>query len=178
MKKIIHPQNPSFLKGYYLGIELTKDEVDISDIERIAKSRGFREQDYHHITVLHQSSFLSLFNKFSSFEQKKVLEKIEDLIQDIDWSFTPKNIYYVAGLVPASKTGTVDESREAYIRTIEMPGIDLFITKLNKILNGNITLRFPHITLFTKGENKNPKYYGIPINTIEEFKKLTTKKII
>jgi len=177
MKKTIHPQNPAFYKDYYLGIGLTKEQVDISDVEKIARKKGFREQNHRHITILNEKTFLPLFNKFDKSKQKKILHEIDALIKKTDWNFTPKDIYYVAGRVSANTDGTVEESRESFIRSVEMPSINTFIIKLNKILQADIPFRFPHITLFTKGEGENPKFYGIPISSKEEFKKLKTKKI-
>lgn len=177
MAKTIHPNSPHFTDDYYLGIELTKAQVDVSEIGDIAKTKGFREQTFRHITILSEKTFVPLFEKFNDSEKKKVLEAINNLIQKTDWSFTPKGVYYVAGNFPADITRTVPEFRESYIRKVTMPDMDNFIVELNKILKSDIPLRFPHITLFTKGEGKNPAHYGIPINSKEGFNKLKTRLI-
>lgn len=178
MTIIIHPKTPSFTKDWYLAIELTEAEVDVSEIKDMAIAKGFREQRHRHITILSEKTFVPLYEKLSDSEKKRALKAIIDLIQETDWSFIPQDIYYVAGNLSAEITRTVPEYRESFIRTVKMPDIDKFITQLNQILNSDIPFRFPHITLFTKGEGKDRAYYGIPINSKEEFSKLRTKKIV
>ena len=177
MQKLIHPKPPAFTEELYFGIELTEGQVDISEIERLARAEGYREQTHRHITILNEKTFIPLLNKFPESEQKRIFKEINDLVKETDWSFTPKDIYYVAR--PITPGVVADgKSKESYIRTVEMPGINGFITKINKILNADIPFRFPHITLFTRGEGKKvPPFYGIPINSLEQFKKLKTKKI-
>lgn len=177
MNKMIHPKPPTFTNDWYLGIELTQAEVDVSEIEDIAKTKGFREQTHRHITILSEKTFVPLYEKFNDSEKRRVLKAIKNLIQEIDWSFVPQDIYYVAGNLSAEITRTVPECRESFIRIIKMPEVDKFITQLNQILESNIPFRFPHITLFTKGEGSNHAYYGIPINSKEEFAKLHTEKM-
>jgi hypothetical protein len=171
------PGSPVFDDDLYLAIYLVKSQSGIDRIRSKAENDGFREQNNLHITVLSEKVFLPLLQESSPAKRTKIIQKIISLISHTDWKFKLEDIYYVAGLIPAARTGTRDEYRESYIRTVCMPGFNQFIENINNILESRIPLPFPHITLFTKGEGKNPKYYGIPINSKEEFQGLKSRQI-
>ena len=162
----------------YYGLFLEKDNTG-SIIESRALNEGFRKQDKRHITILGGSTKELLedsLNKLSSEERKKVLEKIKNIFENLKWEFKPKEIYRI------KKTGYIDnpnisENRESYINLVEMPDMEVFYQKLNLLLKTNFPVQVPHITLFTKGERENPKWYGIPIPSTEEFNSMNPEKI-
>lgn len=175
--KTVKPSDPVFNKDYNLGIELTKDQVDISEIEEEARKEGFREQTFRHITLLSEKTFVPLYSKFSETEQSGVIQKINDLIKKTDWSFTPREIYFIEEYLPEGEKEFPNEFRESYVRVVDLPGAREFIDGLNKILSSDIPYIFTHITLFSKGEAKGRPYFGIPIPSEEAFKKLKTKRV-
>lgn len=179
----ILPNNPKVIldndEEFYCGIELDKEQVGIHDIQKRAKSEGFREQTDRHITVLSSKPGDRLFEKLHKAtkpQKKALIKQLESLFLETDWTFIPENLYYV-GRETKDEAGETQEYREAYIRTIKMPGLEEFYKKLNKVFSTRIPPRFPHITLFTRGEGPDAKYLGIPIPTCDAFKALKAMKI-
>lgn len=162
----------------YYGLFLENDNTG-SVIESSALNEGFRKQDERHITILGGSTkelLKNILNKLSEQEKEKVLKEIKNILESLKWKFIPKEIYRI------KKTGYIDnssilENRESYISIVEMPDMEIFYQKLNSLLKSTLPTQLPHITLFTKGERKNPNYYGIPIPSMEEFKTLDPVKV-
>ncbi|MEK7081167.1 MAG: hypothetical protein AAB902_02155 [Patescibacteria group bacterium] len=162
----------------FYGLFLENDNTG-SVIESRALGEGFRRQDKRHITVLSGSTrelLKNILDKLSLEEKRVVLDKIKNIFEGLKWEFKPKEIYRI------KKTGYVDnpnilENRESYINIVEMPDMEIFYLKLNSLLKSNLPTQIPHITLFTKGERENPKWYGIPIPSTEEFNSMNPEKI-
>lgn len=180
MNKIILHSKPHLFPDYHCSIPLSKEEVDISDIETRARAEGYREQTSQHITVMGGRIEESLANRLELMpgpDRQKIIDNIISLLEKFKWEFEPKEIYHVKKTGTFGKESTVIEHRQSYIRTIEMPDMEIFFKELNKLLGTNFPMQFSHITLFTKGEREGVRYYGIPIPSVEEFKKLNPIKI-
>jgi len=152
-----------------------EEGVDSSKIELMAIEEGFRKQDKRHVTIFGGSA-RDIFKKFSNEKRKEILKEIKNLLESLDWKYEQKEIYKI------QRQGYVDnpdilENRQSYICMINMPDMKVFYEKLNSLLKSNIPMQVPHITLFTKGERENPKWYGIGIPSMEEFHRLKPEKI-
>lgn len=166
---MIKPSQPIIKPDYQIFLGLENKEIEVAaDVKKKAIKKGFREQTSRHITILGFDS-IAIRNWLINNPNHSVKE-IEQLLRDFDWNFTPMHIYHIEKAVNFYKD--VIERRESYISTIDMPDLEKFYKKLNKLLGTNLSVQFPHITLFTKGERVNPRFYGIPIPSKEEFLKL------
>ena len=162
----------------YLGLHLENDNTG-SIIKSQALKEGFRKQNKRHITILYgskQKLIVDILNKSSVEKRESIKKEIKDIFESLKWEYTPTEIYKI------QKEGYFDdpsivEKRKSYINMINMPDMEVFYHKLNSLLKSNLPTQVPHITLFTKGERKNPKWYGIPIPSIKEFNSLSPKKI-
>lgn len=162
----------------YYGLSLENDNTG-NVIESRALNEGFRRQNKRHITILGDSTkelLKDVLNKLSLEERENILEKIKNLLNSLEWKFKPKEIYRIKKQGYFSDSDIL-ENRESYISIVEIPDMKIFYQKLNSLLKSNLPTQVPHITLFTKGERENPKYYGIPIPSMEEFNTLNPKKI-
>lgn len=165
---------PIIKDGLYCGLLLEGEGADSSRIESIATEEGFRKQTERHVTILGgqaQIILKGILDKLSDEEGVEILEKIKSLLESLEWKYKQKEIYKIR------KQGYFDdpnilENRQSYICMIDMPDMDVFYKELNSLLKTDIPVQVPHITLFTKGERENSKWYGIPIPSIEEFNKL------
>jgi len=178
-KTCIEPKKPILYKDFHISIKLTKNQVDLVDIAIIARRQGFREQTDRHITILSDIAGEQIENaisKLSAGRTKIIKNKIKSLVEDTDWKFKPQKIFYLTKETK-DDDGNILEKRESFIRVVDMPGMGIFYKKLNKLLGTRIPVQFPHITLFSKGELPNCKYYGIPVNSKNEFRKLKTREI-
>ncbi len=120
---------------------------------------------------------MDILDKFSDEKKEDVIKEIKNIFESLNWKYKPAGIYKI------QKEGYFDDSsilekRESYINIVNMPDIEVFYQKLNSLLKSDLPTQIPHITLFTKGERKNPKWYGISIQSIEEFNNLKPKNII
>jgi ribosomal protein S30 len=174
---IIKPRKPILARDFFCGIKLNKNQVDSGNLKSAVEKNGFREQTQRHITIISGAGkFKSALFKFPAKERKQKIIKIKNILKNLNWRYTQKDIYsvnkksYFSGL-------KILEHRKSYIRTIEMPDIHIFYKKLNILLKTHIPEQFTHITLFTKGERLNAPWRGIPIPSKTEFKKLHPVKI-
>ena len=181
MKKIITPSKPIFysLPDFYSAIWLKKSETDISNIKERAQAERFAEQTKKHITIIGGQSdiIIDSLNKMEINQRNNTIEIIKSLLEKFDWQFEPGETFWITKEGFFDKDSKVLERRESYIRVVDLPDMEKFYQELNKLLHTNIPAQFPHITLFSKGENEKRKYKGISIPSKEEFKKLNPQKI-
>jgi len=175
MSRAIKPDEPILHSDLHACIKLTVNQVDVSDIKERALAEGYREQTSRHITIL-SSSQIKEIKKHCFSDTKELHDQLLELLLKFDWKYEEKDLFHI------EKSGYWDgsdilENRKSYIRTIEMPDMKNFYKELDKVFKINLPVKVPHITLFTKGERKNPKYYGIAVSSKEEFKKLKPVKI-
>ncbi len=165
-------------KNLLISLELDHDNTG-SRIESMALKEGFRKQDHRHVTIVGGSTKRLLkqaLTKLPKEEQRQMMIEIKKLLTSLDWSFVPIEIYKI------EKIGTfgdseIPEYRESYINVIDMPAVTAFYDGLKLLLNTDFPLPVPHITLFTKGETENPRYYGIPISSIDDFHQMNPRKL-
>ncbi len=179
-KIAIKPDKPISIKGS-LGfmIPLKKNQVDYGNLEAKKELKGFREQTYRHITIVGDKTLLLIekaLNKFSVLERKKKVAKLKFISKNLKWEYKQKGIYFIEKKKYFGNPKVL-EHRKSYIRLVDMPDMYIFYKRLNFLLKTHIPVGVPHITLFTKGERPGREYYGIPIRSKAEFKKLHPKKI-
>ena len=104
------------------------------------------------------------------------MAELKNLLKSLKWQYVQKDIYFI-NQKTYFENPKILEHRKSYIRAIEMPDINIFYRKLNILLKTHVAIQFPHITLFTKGEHPDREYFGIPIQSKTEFKKLHPKKL-
>jgi len=172
---MIKPNKPILDSDLHACIELTANQVNVSDIKERALAEGYREQTSRHVTILSGSKIREI-KKHCSLNTKELHDQILELLLKFDWEYEEKNLFHI------EKSGYWDgsdilENRESYVRTIEMPDMKNFYDELDKVFRTNLPVQVPHITLFTRGERENPKYHGIAISSEKEFEKLNPRKI-
>jgi hypothetical protein len=168
------------INGIGAFIWLEEYEVDYTRIKSKALAEGFREQTKRHITIIGgmvEKLIDEILIKYNEKEKENIKKEIKNLLESFEWKYKQKDIYFI------EKEGYIDnrdikEKRQSYIAIVDMPDMEIFYKKLNALLNSNLPIQMPHITLFTKGERENPIFYGIPIPSEEEFQKLNPQKII
>jgi hypothetical protein len=177
-KTIIKPSKPIIVKGF-LGcmIKLNKNQIDYGNLKSRKELKGFREQTNRHITVIGggtSEKIEKVLNKLSILKRNKKVAELKSILKNLEWQYIQKEIYFIN---QKSHFGNpkILEHRESYIRIIKMPDLKIFYHKLNTLLKTHIPMKFPHITLFTKGERPNPEYFGIAIPSKNVFKKLHPK---
>ncbi|MBU0707517.1 hypothetical protein KKG41_04060, partial [Patescibacteria group bacterium] len=174
-QKQITPLTPQLGENHLAEIKLSSDDIDLMELEEKATQEGFKRNNDFHITIMGFESADALkgvLSKLNQTGQNGLMKKIEDLFQVLNWSFKLSQRYHI------KKSGQFDskhdrtEDRESYIQLVYLPSMEKFYKRLNKLLKTSLPTQVPHVTLFTKGEYKNPDYYGIPIHSKEEFDSL------
>jgi len=157
-------------------IELESGYGDVPVVRELAIRENFREQDYRHITVLGRNIRKIEAAIYIQPDPETVIEKIRDTAEHLDWSFTLLDVYKIAQTGDFRDDGII-EHRLSYIRLIHMPAMEEYYAFLNDMLQLDLPTQYPHITLFTKGEQPNPPYFGIPIPSEEAFNSMSPEKI-
>jgi hypothetical protein len=151
-----------------------------AQVEAQAVAEGFRRQDHRHVTILGgrtKKLLKAALAKLPEEERKNALQEIKRFLGSLSWEFTPKDIYKVE---KDGEFGPEDEieHRESYINLIDMPAIPAFYAWLKEVFKTDFPEQVAHITLFTKGEGENPRYYGFPISSMADFHQMNPQKFI
>lgn len=169
----IKTDKPQRLDDFWYTIYLKDHEANLEPVRDTAIADDFIEKNGKHITIIgsqHRNFLTHKLEMLDADEKNNLLDKIDSLINSIEWEFTPGEYFRVSKVDEIGK-------RESIIQLIDMPCMDDFYRGLGHILNEEIPAQFPHITLYTKGPKSKNGFYGINIPSQEEFKKLNPKKI-
>ena len=143
----------------------------------VSSLEGFTEKDEVHLTVLGFPQGKELTKIFEENPEKKA--ELENLIATADFSYTPTDKVYkierdreawVDWKEPSKGKETLHE--EAVIQLVEAPGVERFIKAVNKLLDTNFPVPFPHISLGVKGTK-----FGIGLANKEAFDAISKEKI-
>ncbi len=174
------PLHPKLKANYQAEISLSFDKINYSDISDKAKREGFKRNKDFHITVIGiiaAKAIKSCLTKLDQTKRKKMLEKIQELLKSFNWSFKLSQRYHVKKNGKFNEKNDIIENRESYIQILYLPAMERFYSKLNGLMGLELDTQISHVTLFTKGESKNPDYYGIPIPSKEEFDNMDPQEI-
>jgi len=158
---------PQMVDGFWWILHVENDAVDISSVEKYAQSNDFRPKDEKHVTIIGskcRDAIVEKMDELGDEGKQKLLNSIETLMKKYDWKFEPKEYFHI-------KKEHEGAEKEAIICTISMPCLQPFYNDINTLLNADLPIQFPHISLFTKGPINKDGYYGIPMPSEEEFNK-------
>lgn len=164
---------PHMVDGYWWILPVANNAVDSSPIQKYASDNDFRPKDEKHITIIGSKCRDAIVEKMESLDslsKQKLLENVESLINKYDWSFLPTGYYHIKRMHEGVE-------KEAIIYTIDLPDIYSFYNDINSLLDADLPVQFPHISLFTKGPKNKDGYYGIPLPSEEIFKESIYSKI-
>ncbi|MDD5342323.1 MAG: hypothetical protein PHI73_03230 [Patescibacteria group bacterium] len=174
------PSQPLLQTDYQAVIPVAFDAIKYSDIEERAKQEGFKRNKDFHIRVIGfegADAIKKTLAKLNQPGQEILIKKIQDLLQSLNWSFKLSQRYHIKKSGQFSEKISITEDREAYIQLLYLPAMEKFYNKLNSLLGTKLPTQISHVTLFTKGERKNPDYCGIPIPSKDEFESMDPKLI-
>jgi len=143
------------------------EKQDTTPIKKYLDDNGFKEKDENHITALGFNEGKDLKAIFESKETKGHEEDIQKLIDEADLSYEvkPGEIYKIS----INRGG---KKEEAVIQLVSAPGIKKLVENINKELDTNFPIPFPHISLAIKNSK-----FGIGIANEEAFQKMDHEKI-
>lgn len=156
-----------------LGIEETS--LHLTGLHQKALAQGFEKKKEFHITIIGFQTGAKILEVLARLPDKNsALATIETLVKETNWSFSLKN-----GLHHVAKDYTFSngshEHREAILQTADLPTLKSFYEKLNQILGTRFEVPPVHITLYTKGSDKEKSRMGVGINSEAEFRALNPK---
>lgn len=163
-------------------IHVEKKSTNIERVRIFANTNKFIEKKELHITLIGFNSGEKLQKIINSFEEtvkNQVLEIIEQTIINTEWKPIYTNKFFAVQkeyrFIDNKTKKEVISVRDSIIEEIILPEIEVLYDSLNEILNADLQTQFPHITLFTKGDEKSKM--GISINSKDEFERLNTTPI-
>ncbi len=174
------PLQPLLKTNYQAEIKIAIDDINYSEIESRAKREGLKRNKDFHITVIGFEAADEIKKSLSKQDQPgqaKLVKKIQDLLHSLNWSFKLSQRYHIKKSGQFNEKQSKTEDRESYIQLLYLPAMEKFYNKLNSLLDKKLPTQISHVTLFTKGEDKNPDFYGIPIPSKDEFENMDPKEI-
>lgn len=182
----ISPESKIFETKYFtLILSINKDSLDLSSIREKAEEDGYDEKDELHITIIgfkNGTEVKKILKNLSPGDKQLKLTEIQTLIENTDWSFIRKDkAYHISKEYktpdPNNTGADLLEVRESYIQIVDLPSIENFYKDLNGILGSSIKAPLAHITLFTKGTDREKARKGIGINSEVELAQLTPEPV-
>lgn len=155
---------------YTLLLNVDKNQLDLNYLQKMAAQNGFDEKKEFHITVIgfkNGEEIKKVLQTFSKEDQENIIYQIKSLANNMDWGFelSPEK-YHIS-----------KEKRESYIQMVNMPDVKNFYNKLNEILGTHLEAQPSHITLYTRGDDRERAKMGIGINSEKELAQLNPKPI-
>jgi hypothetical protein len=173
MKKKI---KPSFDEQDLTSIlYIDKNLFDFDKLKDFAKEKNLSEKPDIHITIIGRETGELIKNNIERPKDfMQLIKKIKKLLNKVQWKFSSANKTY---FISKTYKEHANEKRRSLIQFIEMPVINDFYKKLNKILQMNLKTPIPHLTLFANSTREETKLRGIGIYSKKQFKNLNPKLI-
>jgi len=143
-------------------------------------ARGFSLKNEHHVTIVGNSSGKEISNFWESLSPSSRIRAItgfRHLVCSFDWNFSLLDEYF--RLIKDYSSSDISDKRETIIRLIDLPCLEEFYRKLNRMFSFTIPLPVPvaHITLFAKGTHFKNYLQGIGVRSKEQLEKVTVEKL-
>ena len=174
----LHPKSVHFDKEKATCL-LAIDETSISltGLHQKALGQGFEKKKEFHITVIGFQTGAKILEALTKHPDKgSALAAIETLAKETDWSFSTKDGVYQVAKDYTFSNGS-HEHREAFLQTLTLPALKDFYERINEMLGTNFESPPVHVTLYTKGSDREKSRMGIGINSEAEFKALNPKPV-
>lgn len=182
---LIAPKQVTFDENKYtLLLGVNKDAIDWNAVSAVAQNNGFDQKDELHITIIGFTAGGEIRKVLERLREGRggILEHLRSLINSTDWRFCfePERYHIQKEYVIRNRQGNTADSvehRESYIQLISIPTIEDFFAELNRMLGTDFLPPPTHITLYTRGDNRERARMGIGINSKEEFLALHSQLI-
>lgn len=182
--KIIYPESVSFdEERFTLLLNIDEAMIDLNGIAQTAARNGFDKKPEFHITIIGfkgGAAIKQALDKLSGERKPEALQKIQSLIKNIDWGFAllPQRYHIKKDYMSRTSAAVSTEHRESYIQMLSISDMKKFYDALNSILGTHLESPPPHLTLYTRGDDRERAKAGIGINSQEEFLKLEPKLLV
>lgn len=164
-----------------LLLNMHPDQETFSWLKEKAVNEGLFQKSEFHITLIGRETGEIILTKLSNLapeERERVLKQIDQLSSQFVWSFSQKpEYYYISKEYVDPEEPNIEEERKSYIQVVDLPDLTPFYEKLNSLLNLNLEIPFPHITLFTESTLEKNRLRGIGIYSKDQFDSLNPQKI-
>jgi hypothetical protein len=169
-------ENLKFNRGIdTLLLGITPNKFTLENLKLLAEEKGLTQKSEFHATIIGSDTGDVIKEKLqilSPDEKTKLVQVIEELANEFNWSYTPLDEYYLI-----SKIYEEQEKRSSLIQVIDLPDLTSYYLKLNELLGTTFSLPFPHITLFTTSTKEEKKLRGIGIYSKDQLSELNAEKI-
>lgn len=159
-----------------LLLSIEPQDSSLTNLQDLAQTIGLARKKEFHATLIGTKTGEAIAQILKGLKYQKRIDRIS-LITEwanlFDWNYTNSRDYHLISC-PYEK----GEVRTSLIQEIRLPDLAKFYKGLNKLLKTNLTLPFPHITLFTSSTNKSKKLRGIGIYSKRHFRTLKQIRII
>ncbi len=165
-----------------LLLKVTPSTDSLNKTKKYAEREGLSEKKEFHTTLIGFDSGKIILEKINSLhrpkeETEKILIKIKELFESYKWSYEFLDDFYKIDR-KYDYDNKMSEKRSSIIETINLPDLENFYKKLNEIIDAEIPLPFPHITLYTNSIDKKYELSGIGINSKDQFVEMNPEKLI
>ena len=150
--------------------------LDLSDIHELALKQEFEIKEEFHITVIGFSTGEKIKESIQNNTLASVAQ-IKKLIEATNWECKLKEVFFHI-IKSYEYTNGEKETRESFVQLADVTYVETFFSELQKIIGTSLPVPPPHITLYTKGNNKEKSKMGIGINDKEEWGRLNPQPVL
>ena len=167
--------SPAFDKKNTLLLPVDPALIDLEPIQKLAAVNGFTKKDEFHITIVGFKNgrlIQQALDQLTDEQLSEVGRQIQILLDQTNWHFTFTPQYYEITKEYLQPGSNKKELRQAYIQMLQLPGLETFYNRFNKILNLDSETPLGHITLYTKSTDPKKKRRGIDVGSRKNFESL------
>lgn len=171
------PIEKKFLvEKFYLLLPVEKPEIP-KHIAEIAKENKLNEKPDYHISVVVEKSAAIIRREIAkSSYPERIAQEVVDLFKGYAWEYTlsdkyslQEKFYDKESRIAAGLEEEPEHMRRSIIQIVEMPDIEHFYRKLSEILEIELDVPIPHITIFAWSDYALKSTRGIGISSKQDF---------
>ena len=154
-----------------LTIDVSAPTKILSHVREFATANQFTLKKEFHITPIGFALGRNLLEK-----HRTLMPHVERLAESFEWRMEFHNKYFLVKKHFMFRNSP-EEDRESIIVIANATCLEEFWQKLNEMLDENLELPLPHVTLATKSTNPNNQSMGIGIQSFSDFETFQTENI-
>lgn len=162
----------------FLLLPVQKPEIP-SRIRKEAEQRGMVEKGEFHISVVVSKNAAKIKEVVSNSSDADNLKKnIATLFESLSWEYSFMDEYYLQEnfysqselAVRGYPLDTVEHTRRIIVQKVSLPDLSTFYKQLSHVLEDELPIPVPHITLFSWSDNPSFMTRGIGVSSEEDFR--------
>src|SRR3989338_3473580 len=178
---MVLPLEKTFLPNKYLGLSVEKPAIP-DFVRKAAEQNGLQEKPEVHISVMVTKNAMQMWHAAGT----EKVQSVEELFNSGEWDYTFTGEYFLHERKYTRQDLTAngyaedipEHTRRTIVQKVLLPDLPVFYARVNEVLGISLPVPVQHVTLFAWSDYAPFRTRGIGINSTEEFKQFTKKRLV